>query len=93
MRAQVIERARSEVRTAEGAVAALSEVCDSLRADEADLRARLQQLHRSTAAAEEEAATAVAGRDSACQVYIRATLIFSYITELLSKSADNADKH
>lgn len=57
------------MRKAEGAVAALSEVCDSLRADEADLRARLQQLHRSTAAAEEEAATAAAGRNSACQVH------------------------
>ncbi len=65
---QAIERARSEVRTAECAVASLTEVCDSLRGDEADLRDRLHQLHRTAAAAEVEAASAVAGRDAACQV-------------------------
>ena len=65
---QAIERARSEVRTAECAVVSLTEVCDSLRGDEADLRERLHQLHRTAAAAEEEAAAAVAGRDAACQV-------------------------
>ena len=65
---QAVARARSEVRTAEGAVAALGEVCDSLRADEADLRARLHQLHLSAAAAGEVAAAATAGRDAACQV-------------------------
>lgn len=65
---QAVEKARSEVRTAEGAVEALAAVCDSLRGDEADLRDRLASLHTTVASATEEAAEAVTARDAACQV-------------------------
>lgn len=67
---QAVDKARSEVRTAEGAVEALAAVCDSLRGDEADLRDRLASLHTTVASATEEAAEAVTARDAACQVII-----------------------
>ncbi len=65
---QAIERARSEVRQAEGAAHSLAELCDSLRGDEADLRERLAGLRSGVAAAEREASDADAGRATACQV-------------------------
>lgn len=65
---QAVERAVSEARQAQTSAAALGELCDSLRADEADLRQRLAALHSRVDAAEREAAQAESGRTAATQV-------------------------
>ena len=65
---QAVERALSEARQAEVSAAALGELCDSLRADEADLRQRLAALYARANAAVQETAEAETKRTAVVEV-------------------------
>ena len=68
MSLQAVERALSEARQAEVSAAALGELCDSLRADEADLRQRLAALHARANAAAQETTEAETKRTAVVEV-------------------------
>lgn len=67
---QAVEQALSEARQAEVSAAALGELCDSLRSDEADLRQRLAALHARANAAAQETAEAEAKRTAVVKVVL-----------------------